>query len=131
MDLCHGGGRKPFLNGCADELMQPQRVPGRVDEGVRGQRLPREAVAGQVKGGGELPEDLIVEDPGRAQYLQRPDLFGSPMLQATLKNLILRYQGTVDSATNTLMSVHGPMQVERKPFACVTHHLPAGRPRNP
>ncbi len=64
MDLRRGAGRKPFPHSGADELMQPQGIiPGRVDERVRGQRLPREPVAGQLKCVGELPEDLIVEDP--------------------------------------------------------------------
>ena len=70
MDVGDGGGGKPLQDSGADELMEPQGITGGVDEGVGGERVPGEPVTGELEGGGEVLEDLIVEDPRRAQYLQ-------------------------------------------------------------
>ena len=112
VDLGHGRGGEPVQDGGADELMEPQAITGGVDERVCGQRVPGEPVAGQMKGGGELPEDLVVEDPRRAQYLQRADFLGSHVLEEAREDLVLGDKGAVDVAAGPLMGVDGQVQVE-------------------
>ena len=83
-----------------------------------------------MKGGGQRPEDVIVEDPRWAQYLQRADFLGGNVLEEAREDLVLGDKSASRVATDPLVGVDGQVQIEGEARACVCDEPTLGRVRH-
>ncbi len=76
---------------------------------------------------GQEPEDLVVEQTGRAEDLEGSDLVGADVLEEPGEDLRLGHGRAAGGRVGLLVGVDGQVEVERQAGARLGDGVPMGR----